>query len=364
MRSQPDGYTLLLIFQPTQSTRPSTTSSASILSAISRRSPESPVRHRHGGPSLGAGKTFEFIAYAKAQSRHAFDQRRPDERAIVQVGDRSVSSRYRRESETDAIRPACSAVGAAGAAVSDGCLQAHRSSLAAYCTGQGATRYPASSSATRSAAAPVRRRPASANQRTRSMRWDDASAAGIFFRRFRQRGSGASSATATAGAAAVVSLDGVPPSWGAGTVRSGGGVSILPRMSGDPVFRAADDHAPSHSWTAPPKCRLDAAPPQVRIEILWLTIVWNSARLSASIFCAPTALLALDAEFEFFPDVVCSVLRVDGIDHERRQFDALHQRIVEDDGVPQRNAIRRVAFASIIFSLNLSSARLRIFLNS
>jgi hypothetical protein len=54
------------------------------------------------------------------------------------------------------------------------------------------------------------------------------------------------------------------------------------------------------------------------------------------------ALLALDAEFVFFRDVVLLGLAVDGIDHERRQFNALHQRI----GVSQRNVAMKASAAA------------------
>src|SRR4029077_4071764 len=92
--------------------------------------------------------------------------------------------------------------------------------------------------------------------------------------------------------------------------------------------------------------RLDAAPPQVGIrnpladDRLELAYAFGFDLLSLRL-----ALLALDAEFEFFRDVVLLGLAVDGINHERRQLNALHQSIVEDDGVSQRNAIRCIAFA-------------------
>ena len=64
----------------------------------------------------------------------------------------------------------------------------------------------------------------------------DASAAGIFSVGFVSAAAGVFS-NGTAAAATVVSLDGVPPSWGAGKlVLCAGGVSILPRMSGKPSF--------------------------------------------------------------------------------------------------------------------------------
>ena len=76
------------------------------------------------------------------------------------------------ELETDAIWPAAprSAWPVRPASLTV-VLQAHRSSPPpGVPPGQGATRYPASSAATISAAAPAWRRSASANQRTRSMR--------------------------------------------------------------------------------------------------------------------------------------------------------------------------------------------------
>ena len=62
----------------------------------------------------------------------------------------------------------------------------------------------------------------------------DKSAAGIFSVGFVSAAAGVFS-NGTAATAAVVSLDGVPPSWGAGKlVLCAGGVSILPRMTGRP----------------------------------------------------------------------------------------------------------------------------------
>src|ERR1700704_3972539 len=64
----------------------------------------------------------------------------------------------------------------------------------------------------------------------------DESAAGIFSVGFVNAAAGVFS-NGTAGTAAVVSLDGGPPLWRAGKlVLCAGGLSILPRMSGNPSF--------------------------------------------------------------------------------------------------------------------------------
>ena len=69
VRAPPDGYTLLLVgAAATRSTRPSTTSSISISSATSRRSPASAASPTVMvvNPSFPAKTVPEFIAYAKA----------------------------------------------------------------------------------------------------------------------------------------------------------------------------------------------------------------------------------------------------------------------------------------------------------
>ncbi len=56
------------------------------------------------------------------------------------------------------------------------------------------------------------------------------------------------------------------------------------------------------------------------------------------------AFLALDAKLVFLRDIVLLGLAIDGADDGRRQLDAGNEDVVEDDGIPHRDAVRLFAF--------------------
>src|SRR5262249_28989826 len=128
------------------------------------------------------------------------------------------------------------------------------------------------------------------------------------------------------------------------------------------VFAAADDDDFRIRGLRKLQRRLDAAPTQVGLrDALADGLLKIAYAFCLDLLAFRLSFFTLDAKLIFLRNVVLLGFAIDGGDDGRGQFNAGHKYIVEDDGVPQRNAIRPfVASCSIIFSDSLASTTLRI----
>src|SRR5262245_35413938 len=123
--------------------------------------------------------------------------------------------------------------------------------------------------------------------------------------------------------------------------RQGGRRSFVSKNDRQAVFAAADDDHLRIRRLGKLERRLNAAPTQVRVRN---ALTNDLLKIAYAFALDPLALrlsfFPLDAEFIFLRYVVLLGLAVDGGHYRRRQFDAGHKYIVEDDGIPHRDAIR------------------------
>src|SRR5215813_2436357 len=106
------------------------------------------------------------------------------------------------------------------------------------------------------------------------------------------------------------------------------------------VFAAADDDDFRIRGLRKLKRRVDAAPAQVGLrDALADGLLKIAYALCLDLLALRLSFFALDAKLIFLRNVVLLGFAIDGGDDGRGQFNASHQYVVEDDGVPQGKPI-------------------------
>src|SRR5262249_18327125 len=130
----------------------------------------------------------------------------------------------------------------------------------------------------------------------------------------------------------------VPARWRAPGARRRG---IIAKDDRQAVFAAADDDDFRIRGLRKLKRRIDAAPTQVGLrDALADGLLKIAYALCLDLLALRLSFFAIDAKLIFLRNVVLLGFAIDGGDDGRGQFNAGHQYVVEDEGVPQGNTIR------------------------